>query len=136
MNIQTVENVISRRKKKTIMLDELQRFAGIEDYDSFYTAVLKCVVNGLLIPIKTSKTNGRAKLLYKKYRIPNISPKSPEDESMKQLHPMLLKSGIRRKIPRRQSSFAYRKKSCGSKRRLFWWSLKGFVLNRTAQIKS
>lgn len=55
--------------KKTISDEELQRFFPDSDYELFHTEVEKLVESGVLVPVKSSKTNGRLPPLCNRYRI-------------------------------------------------------------------
>ena len=76
--------------KKTISDQELQQIFQEPDYNLFYTDVEKLVESGVLVPVKSSQTNGRLPPLFNKYRI--IKP--PADttvylESVRRLNPLL-----------------------------------------------
>ena len=55
--------------KKTISDEELQQILQESDYGIFHTEVEKLVESGVLVPVKSSKTNGRLPPLFNRYRI-------------------------------------------------------------------
>jgi len=55
--------------KNTISDEELQQIFHESDYDLFHTEVEKLVESGVLVPVKSSKKNGRLPPLFNKYRI-------------------------------------------------------------------
>ena len=59
--------------KTTLTETELQRVVRQPDYNLFHRVVEKLVADGLLIPVKSSGSNGRLPPLFNKYRI--IKPK-------------------------------------------------------------
>lgn len=64
------EKDILSRKKTYISLDELEKLAALDDYDSLYSQVSTLVEKGVLKPIKKSNgTNGLIPPLYVKYRV-------------------------------------------------------------------
>jgi hypothetical protein len=81
---------IFQHAKQTISDQELQQIFQESDYESFHSQVEQLVESGVLVPVKSSKTNGRLPSLFNKYRI----VKPPEDysgylESVRRLHPLL-----------------------------------------------
>lgn len=80
--------------KKTISDQELQQIFQESDYDLFHTDVERLVERGVLIPVKSSKRNGRLPPLFNKYRI--IKPADDNTgylESVRRLNPALNISG-------------------------------------------
>lgn len=80
--------------KLTIPETELQQLINEPDYRQFYHVVEKLVEAGALVPVKSSRDNGRRPPLFNKYRI--IKPK--EDfavyhEAIRRLNPSLNISG-------------------------------------------
>jgi len=80
--------------KRTISDQELQQIFQESDYGRFHIAVENLVERGVLVPVKSSKRNGRLPPLFNKYRI--IKP--PDDytgylESVRRLNPILNISG-------------------------------------------
>lgn len=80
--------------KQTIADEELQQIFQESDYELFHNEVERLVKSGILVPVKSSKMNGRVPPLFTKYRI--IKP--PEDysvylESVRRLHPLLNLAG-------------------------------------------
>ncbi|KLU64798.1 hypothetical protein DEAC_c31260 [Desulfosporosinus acididurans] len=76
--------------KQTISDQELQRIAQESDYELFHTQVEKFVESGVLVAVKSSKTNGRIPPLFNRYRI--IKPQedfSAYLESVRRLNPLL-----------------------------------------------
>ena len=76
--------------KTTLTETELQRVVRQPDYNSFHRVVEKLVADGLLVPVKSSGSNGRLPPLFNKYRI--IKPKEDFQsylESIRQLNPAL-----------------------------------------------
>ena len=80
--------------KKTISDEELQQIFQESDYDLFHTEVEKLVESGVLVPVKSSKTNGRLPPLFNRYRI--IKPQEDYTislESIRRLNPLLNLAG-------------------------------------------
>ena len=80
--------------KKTISDEELQQILQESDYDLFHTEVEKLVESGVLVPVKSSKTNGRLPPLFNRYRI--IKPEEDYTislESIRRLNPLLNLAG-------------------------------------------
>lgn len=80
--------------KKTISDEELQQILQLSDYDLFHTKVEKLVESGVLLPVKSSKTNGRLPPLFNRYRI--IKPQEDYTiylESIRRLNPLLNLAG-------------------------------------------
>jgi|SRR5680860_21471 len=83
-----------KNAKKTISDQELQQIFHESDYDIFHADVERLVENGVLIPVKSSKRNGRLPPLFNKYRI--IKPQDDHSsylESIRRLNPVLNLSG-------------------------------------------
>ncbi|MDQ7095454.1 hypothetical protein REC12_17835 [Desulfosporosinus sp. PR] len=84
------KNKLLCNAKNTISDEELQRLFAEPDYHLFHTEVEKLVENGVLVPIKSSKKNGRLPPLYNKYRI--VKPQEDYTglaESIRRLNPGL-----------------------------------------------
>ncbi|HEY8908658.1 MAG TPA: hypothetical protein VIM51_00020 [Desulfosporosinus sp.] len=80
--------------KNTISDEELQRIFHESDYDLFHTEVEKLVESGVLVPVKSSKTNGRLPPLFNKYRIIKLQEDNTGYlEAIRRLNPMLNISG-------------------------------------------
>ena len=91
--MELLEKVL-RKAKNTISDEELQQIFQESDYDLFHTVVEKLVESGVLVPVKSSKTNGRLPPLFNKYRI--IKPQEDNTgylESVRRLNPVLNISG-------------------------------------------
>lgn len=91
--MERLENVL-KNAKKTISDEELQQIFQEADYDLFHIEVEKLVESGVLVPVKSSKTNGRLPPLFNKYRI--IKPQEDNSgyvESVRRLNPILNISG-------------------------------------------
>jgi hypothetical protein len=76
--------------KKIISAEELQQICQEADYDLFHTEVEQLVESGVLVPVQSSKTNGRLPPLYNRYRI--IKPQEDYTvffESIRRLNPLL-----------------------------------------------
>lgn len=76
--------------KSTISDEELQQILQESDYELFHNEVEKLVGSGVLVPVKSSKTNGRLPPLFNKYRI--IKPQEDYSgylESIRRLNPLL-----------------------------------------------
>lgn len=91
--MERLEQVL-KTAKKTISDQELQQIFQESDYNLFHTEVERLVERGVLVEMKSSKTNGRLPPLFNKYRI--IKP--PDDhtaylESARRLNPVLNISG-------------------------------------------
>ena len=85
---------VLRNPKKTISDVELQQIFQESDYNLFHTEVERLVESGVLIPVKSSKRNGRLPPLFNKYRI--IKPQEDHTgylESVRRLNPVLNISG-------------------------------------------
>jgi len=83
-----------KNAKKTISDQELQQIFHESDYNLFHTEVERLVESGVLIPVKSSKRNGRLPPLFNKYRI--IKPQDDHSsylESIRRLNPVLNLSG-------------------------------------------
>ena len=85
---------VLNKAKKTISDQELQQIFQEQDYNLFHTDVERLVEGGFLVPVMSSKTNGRLPPLFNKYRI--ITP--PDDntadlESVRRLNPRLNLAG-------------------------------------------
>jgi len=85
---------VLKNAKKTISDQELQQIFQESDYKLFHIVIERLVESGVLVPVKSSKTNGRLPPLFNKYRI--IKP--PDDntdylESVRRLNPLLNISG-------------------------------------------
>lgn len=84
--------------KQTISDVELQQIFQESDYELFHTEVEKLVVSGVLVPVKSSKTNGRLPPLFNKYRI--IKPQEDYSgclASVRRLNPLLNIAGYLQK---------------------------------------
>jgi len=84
------KNKLLCNAKNTISDQELQRLFAEPDYYIFHMEVEKLVESGVLVPIKSSKKNGRLPPLFNKYRI--IKPREDYtgfDESIRPLNPGL-----------------------------------------------
>ncbi|MDR3541463.1 MAG: hypothetical protein P4L69_10930 [Desulfosporosinus sp.] len=80
--------------KNTITDQELQQIFQASDYELFHTEVQKLIESGVLVPVKSSKMNGRLPPLFNKYRI----IRSQQDysgylEAVRRLNPLLNISG-------------------------------------------
>lgn len=76
--------------KTTLSETELQRVVRQPDYNLFHRVVEKLIADGVLVPVKSSGSNGRLPPLFNKYRI--IKPKEDFQgylESIRQLNPAL-----------------------------------------------
>lgn len=76
--------------KKTITDQELQQIFQEADYAQFHTEVEKFVKKGVLVPVKSSQTNGRLPPLFNKYHI--CKPQADYAvflESIRRLNPRL-----------------------------------------------
>ena len=91
--MERLENIL-KNAKKTISDEKLQQIFQEADYDLFHTEVEKLVESGVLVPVKSSKKNGRLPPLFNKYRI--IKPQEDNSgyvESVRRLNPILNISG-------------------------------------------
>ncbi|HZK83850.1 MAG TPA: hypothetical protein VFC58_04065 [Desulfosporosinus sp.] len=76
--------------KKTITDQELQQIFREPDYYLFRTEVERLVESGVLVPVKSSKTNGRLPPLFNKYRIVKpLEDNADYLESVRRLNPRL-----------------------------------------------
>jgi len=76
--------------KKTISDQELQQIFQEPDYNLFYTGVERLVESGVLVPVKSSQTNGRLPPLFNKYRIIKPPADHTNDlELVRRLNPLL-----------------------------------------------
>ena len=76
--------------KQTISDQELQQIFQESDYELFHAEVEKLVESGVLVPVKSSKMNGRLPPLFNRYRI--IKPQEDYSgylESVRRLNPRL-----------------------------------------------
>ena len=81
---------VLKHAKNTITDEELQQIFRESDYDLFHTEVKKLVESGFLVPVKSSKNNGRFPPLFNKYRI--LKPQEDNTgylESIRRLNPIL-----------------------------------------------
>jgi len=84
--------------KNTISDEELQQIFHESDYDLFHTEVDKLVVNGVLVPVKSSNTNGRLPPLFNKYRILKLQEDNTGYlEAIRRINPRLNISGYLQK---------------------------------------
>ena len=84
--------------KQTISDVELQQIFQESDYELFHIQVEKLVESGVLVPVKSSKTNGRLPPLFNKYRI--IKPREDYSgylASVRRLNPLLNIAGYLQK---------------------------------------
>ena len=91
--MEQLEKVL-KNAKNTISDEELQQIFQESDYNLFHSEVEKLVESGVLVPVKSSKTNGRLPPLFNKYRI--IKPQEDNTgclESVRRLNPVLNISG-------------------------------------------
>lgn len=75
---------------RTVTDVELQQLLQIQDYSHFHKEVEKLIEDGILVPVKSSKQNGRRPPLYNKYRI--IKPEEDYSrylEAIRRLNPVL-----------------------------------------------
>lgn len=83
-----MKNKILSFSNKMISLEQLMEMAGEIDYQEFAEKLSRNTEEGLLVPIKASRMNGRRPALYNKYRI-NQPDKDYTDalKDIKLLHP-------------------------------------------------
>lgn len=87
------ETMLSRKTKK-INLGELRELLALISDSELYSYIAHFIAEGVLVPVKTSGTNGNLRyLLYNQYRI--VTKKAADDRisEITQLNPTLLKNG-------------------------------------------
>lgn len=80
--------------KKRIGIDELMKMSRYKDYGAFAEEVKSLVDEGVLVPVKVSKTNGRQPALFNRYHICSEKVDYAEERDFaRTLHPRLNVSG-------------------------------------------
>ncbi len=102
-----VEMELSAWKKKTITKSELEHLLQTNSVEELYTAVSSAVADGILVPVKSSGTNGnRVYPLYLKYRITLKSDGPNVYTDIAAFHPAMIKNGYLQTKPKLYAKYS------------------------------